>query len=64
MMALAGAMRAADSVEPGAFLSALHRLQFDGVTGRIGFDAQGNLHRPDVSVFIYRGGERVLVAGS
>jgi branched-chain amino acid transport system substrate-binding protein len=57
-------MRAADSVEPEACLPAMRKVKFDGVTGTIGFDAKGNLQKPDFTVFTYKDGKRVRVAGS
>lgn len=64
MMALAAGMRAADSVDPAAYLPAMRKIHFDGVTGAISFDAQGNLQQPDFTVFGYQDGKRVRVAGS
>ena len=64
MMALAEGMRAANSVEPQAYLPAMRKVKFDGVTGTISFDAKGNLQKPDFTVFTYKDGKRVRVAGS
>lgn len=64
MMALAAGMREANSVEPAAYLPAMRKVRFDGVTGAIAFDAKGNLQKPDFTVFTYKDGKRVRVAGS
>ncbi len=64
MMVLAAGMREANSVEPAAYLPAMRKLKFDGVTGAIAFDAKGNLQKPDFTVFTYKDGKRVRVAGS
>ena len=64
MMALAAGMREANSVEPVAYLPAMRKVKFDGVTGAIAFDAKGNLQKPDFTVFTYKDGKRVRVAGS
>ncbi|MGQ2922801.1 MULTISPECIES: branched-chain amino acid ABC transporter substrate-binding protein [Comamonadaceae] len=64
MMALAAGMREANSVEPAAYLPAMRKVKFDGVTGAIAFDAKGNLQKPDFTVFTYKDGKRVRVAGS
>jgi hypothetical protein len=50
MMALAAGMRAANSVEPEAYLPAMRKVKFDGVTGshqlrRQGQPAEAGLHR-------------------
>lgn len=60
-MALAEAMKAANSVEPGKILPALARLKMDGVTGPIAFDEKGDIVGGTLTLFTYRGGKRELV---
>lgn len=49
----------ADSADPKAFLPALAAIEFDGVTGRIKFDARGDLVDPPATLFEVRGKEWV-----
>lgn len=54
--ALVAAMVAANSVEPAKYLPALQKLSFDGVTGHIAFDAQGDIRDGGISLFSYKEG--------
>lgn len=64
MMAIATAMQAANSVEPSQYLPALTKVSYDGITGPVAFDEQGNLKSPGFTVFTYKDGKAVRVAGS
>lgn len=64
MMTLAAAMQAANSVEPAQYLSAVAKVDYEGITGTIRFDEKGNLKQPGFTVFTYQSSKRVRVAGS
>jgi branched-chain amino acid transport system substrate-binding protein len=49
-MAMAGAMQAADSVDPKVYLPKLQNLTLDGVTGPIKFDANGDIRNGAITV--------------
>lgn len=62
VMLLADAMQRAGSSDPARYLPVLAATRhYPGVTGRIGFDAKGDLLEPLVPVYGYRGGRRVFV---
>ncbi len=58
---LVDAMRRADSTEPKAYLNALRATAWQGVSGFIQFDADGNLREPGVTLYHYRSGQRTTV---
>ncbi|MGA0882193.1 MAG: branched-chain amino acid ABC transporter substrate-binding protein [Burkholderiaceae bacterium] len=60
-MALAEAMKKANSVEPAKVLPALASLKMDGVTGPIAFDEKGDIVGGTLTLFTYKGGKRELV---
>jgi branched-chain amino acid transport system substrate-binding protein len=47
---MAGAMRAADSVDPKVYLPKLQNLALDGVTGPINFDGNGDIRNGAIRV--------------
>ena len=57
-MVFAAAMQAADSAEPARFLPALARIKYQGVTGAITFDAQGDLKDAALTLYTYRNGKK------
>ena len=57
-MVLAQAMISADSVHPEAYLPRLRQTHYEGVTGTIAFDSQGELENPRVTLYGYASGER------
>jgi branched-chain amino acid transport system substrate-binding protein len=59
VMVFAAAMQKADSVEPAKFLPALARIQYQGVTGAIAFDPQGDLRNAALTLYTYRQGRQV-----
>ena len=61
----AQAMLRADSAKAEAFLPQLRQAHYQGVTGMIAFDSQGELQNPRVTLFGYGSGERkeLLVSG-
>jgi branched-chain amino acid transport system substrate-binding protein len=58
VMAMATAMQKANSVEPGKYLPELAKVSYDGVTGRIAFDNQGDIKDGALTLYTYRGGKR------
>lgn len=64
-MVLAQAMISADSAHPEAYLPRLRQTHYEGVTGLIAFDSQGELESPRVTLYGYGSGERkeLLVQG-
>ena len=61
-MVLAQAMLGADSAQAEAYLPQLRQTQYDGVTGKISFDSQGELQNPRVTLYGYESGERKALA--
>ena len=60
VMSLVKAMQMANSTEPSSYLGYMSKLQFNGVTGFISFDASGNVRDPAMTLYTYRGGNRVI----
>ncbi len=56
MMVIAAAMKAANSVEPKVYISALSKIQYKGVAGEYSFDAKHDLKESPVTVFRFKGG--------
>jgi branched-chain amino acid transport system substrate-binding protein len=56
-MAFAAAMRAAGSSDPAKFLPALARIKYQGITGTIAFDANGDLRDAALTLYTYRRGQ-------
>jgi branched-chain amino acid transport system substrate-binding protein len=50
VMAMVGAMQAADSTDPKVYLSKLQALNLDGVTGPIQFDDKGDIRNGAITV--------------
>jgi len=62
VMALATAMQKANSVEPAKYLPELAKLQMDGVTTKVSFDATGELNNAATTLYNYPGGKKTPVA--
>jgi branched-chain amino acid transport system substrate-binding protein len=58
-MVFATAMQQAGSTDPAKFLPALARVKYEGVTGAIAFDANGDLRNAALTLFTYRQGKRI-----
>jgi branched-chain amino acid transport system substrate-binding protein len=58
-MVFATAMQQAGSTDPEKFLPALARVKYEGVTGAIAFDANGDLRNAALTLFTYRQGKRI-----
>ncbi len=54
--AIINAMKAADSAEPSKYLPELKKVNFQGVTGTIAFDAKGDIKEGAVTVYRYKDG--------
>ena len=59
---IAAAMDKAGSASPAAYLPALARLQYKGVTGNIGFDARGDIRDGVITLYTFKGGHRTQIA--
>jgi branched-chain amino acid transport system substrate-binding protein len=55
-MAFAAAMREAKSSDPAIYLPALARIRYQGITGTIAFDANGDLRDAALTLYTYRQG--------
>jgi len=53
------AMKKANSTLPEDYIDALRNLSFDGVTGHIEFDSNGNLKNPQSTIFVIKNGSWV-----
>ena len=59
VMVIATAMQAAKSADPAVYLPFLAKSDYDGITGKIRFDAKGDLSDAAMTLFTYRGGKKV-----
>jgi branched-chain amino acid transport system substrate-binding protein len=57
-MVMAKAMQDAKSVEPAKYLPALKNIKYDGITGTIQFDQNGDIKDGALTLYTYRGGKR------
>jgi len=58
VMALATAMQQAKSAAPAVYLPVLAKLRYQGVTGTIAFDANGDLRDAALTLYTYRHGKQ------
>jgi len=58
MMAMVAAMQKANSADPKRYLPELAKISYDGVTGRIAFDAKGDIKDGTLTLYTYAGGKR------
>ena len=61
MMVMVSAMQKADSTDPAKYLPELAKTNYDGVTGKIAFDAKGDMKEASLTIYTYKGGKRDLV---
>ncbi len=61
-MVFAAAMQQAQSTDPKKFLPALANIDYDGITGAIAFDGQGDLRDAAMTLYTYRQGKKVKLA--
>jgi branched-chain amino acid transport system substrate-binding protein len=60
-MVLVEAMKRADSIDPKAYLPELAKIRYDGVTGPISFDKNGDINGGTLTLYTFKGGKRELV---
>jgi len=58
VMVMATAMQNAKSADPAKYLPALKNIKYEGVTGTIQFDANGDIKDGALTLFTYKGGQR------
>jgi len=58
VMVMAKAMQNAKSADPAKYLPALKNIKYEGVTGTIQFDANGDIKDGALTLFTYKGGQR------
>jgi len=58
VMVMATAMQNAKSADPARYLPVLKNIKYDGVTGTIQFDANGDIKDGALTLFTYKGGQR------
>ncbi len=58
VMVLAAAMQAAKSSDPAKYLPALAKIKYQGVTGTIAFDGNGDLRDAALTLHTYRNGKK------
>lgn len=58
LMTMVAAMQQAGSPEPAVYLPALARIEYKGVTGRVAFDARGDVRNGVLTIYTFRGGKR------
>ena len=62
VMTMATAMQKANSAEPAKYLPELARISYDGITGPIAFDANGDIKDRALVLFTYKGGRKEKIA--
>ena len=62
VMVMADAMKKANSAEPAKYLPVLAKTSYNGVTGKIVFDAHGDIKDGALTLYTYKGGERKQIA--
>ncbi len=58
VMVMAAAMQKANSAEPAKYLPELAKTNYDGITGKIAFDAKGDIKDGALTLYTYKGGKR------
>jgi branched-chain amino acid transport system substrate-binding protein len=58
VMVMATAMQNAKSADPAKYLPVLKNIKYEGVTGTIQFDANGDIKDGALTLFTYKGGQR------
>jgi branched-chain amino acid transport system substrate-binding protein len=62
VMAIAAAMNKAGSTQPAKYLPELAKIQYQGVTGKIAFDARGDIQNGVLTLYTFKGGHRTQLA--
>jgi len=60
-MVLAEAMKKAQSTDPKIYLPELAKIKYDGVTGPISFDKNGDVNGGTLTLYTFKAGKRELV---
>jgi branched-chain amino acid transport system substrate-binding protein len=60
-MVMVEAMKKANSADPKAYLPELAKIKYEGVTGPIAFDKNGDIVNGTLTLFTYKGPQRDLV---
>lgn len=58
------AMQASGSADPKAIVDALHKLSFEGITGKIAFDSKGDVSNPVSTLYEVQSGKWIAIATS
>ncbi len=58
LMAMVAAMQKAGSSDPAKYLPVLAKISYDGVTGKIAFDKNGDIKDGALTLYTYKGGKR------
>jgi len=58
VMVFASAMQEAKSTDPAKYLPALAKIKYQGVTGTIAFDPNGDLRDAALTLYTYRNGKK------
>ena len=61
VMTMVAAMQAAKSADSAKYLPFLAKIKHNGVTGKISFDAKGDMLEGAMSLYTYKGGKRELL---
>lgn len=61
-MTMVAAMQKANSAEPAKYLPALANIQYQGVSGKIEFDARGDLKEGALTLYTYKAGKKEKIA--
>jgi branched-chain amino acid transport system substrate-binding protein len=61
VMVIVEAMKKADSADPAKFLPEVSKVTLDGVTGKIAFDAKGDLESGAITMYEAKGGKLEVV---
>ena len=60
-MVVVDAIKRADSVEAAKILAAMPATRYDGVIGKIEFDAKGDLKNGVITLYDFRGGKKSVL---
>ncbi|TFW27534.1 branched-chain amino acid ABC transporter substrate-binding protein [Massilia horti] len=61
VMVMATAMQKANSAEPASYLPELKKIRYEGVSGTIQFEPNGDLKDAAVTLYTYKGGKKLKI---